>query len=76
MTSQTSFEWIDCADDGLPDPGTPVRTACGGLVKYSASTPCVKFRGQRVFFCLPVCKADFENDPMNSCMAVHIQDNV
>jgi YHS domain-containing protein len=53
-----------------------VRTACGGLVKYSASTPCVKFRGQRVFFCLPVCKADFENDPMSSCMAVHIQDNV
>ena len=73
MSSNDSFEWTECSEE-VPDVGTPVRTACGGMVNYSPATPCVKFRGQRVFFCLPVCKTDFENDPETSCMAIRIQE--
>jgi hypothetical protein len=52
--------------------GEPVRTACGGVVQYSGNTPCVLFRGEAVYFCLPVCKEDFERDPLSSCLAARI----
>ena len=73
MSASDSLEWTACEAE-TPDTGTPVRTACGGIVRYSPATPCVKFRGQRVFFCLPACKEDFERDPLSSCMAIRIQE--
>ena len=54
-----------------PAIGTPVATACGGTIQYSATTPCVYYRGQAVYFCLPICKAGLESDPRNSCLALN-----
>jgi hypothetical protein len=52
-----------------PALGTPVVTACGGTVQFSATIPCVNFRGQVVYFCLPICKAGLETEPRYSCLA-------
>lgn len=56
----------------LPGPGSPVRTACGGGIRYEPGTPWTLFRGRRVYFCLPACKEDFEKDPQTSCLAWQI----
>jgi YHS domain-containing protein len=61
--------WTDCAPPG-PTIGAPVRTACGGMVQYTATTPCVVYQGQTVYFCLPICKAGLEADPLHSCLAL------
>ena len=61
--------WSDCMPPA-PAFGTPVATACGGMVQYSATTPCVYYRGQAVYFCLPICKAGLQSDPRNSCLAL------
>ena len=71
MSAAAGFEWSPC--EGVPDKGTPVQTACGGTVNYSPAVPCVNIRGENIYFCLPACKADFESDPENSCLAVYIQ---
>lgn len=63
------LEWSDCVSP-VPAVGTLVRTACGGTVQYNATIPCVIYRGQAVFFCLPICKAGLETDPRNSCLAL------
>ena len=60
-------EWTGCSGPN-PVPGAPVQTACGSLVEYSANTPCINFRGERVYFCLQICKADFEQNPSASCL--------
>ena len=62
--------WSDCMPP-TPPIGTVVCTACGGTVQYSATTPCVYYRGQAVYFCLPICKAGLESDPRNSCLALN-----
>jgi YHS domain-containing protein len=59
---------INCEDEKIKF-GTPVRTACGGVIHYSADTPCILFKGEAVYFCLPVCKEDFDRDPLSSCLA-------
>jgi YHS domain-containing protein len=64
------LEWSDCMP-ASPATGTLVGTACGGTVKYTATTPCVYYRGQTVYFCLPICKAGLESDPRNSCLALN-----
>jgi YHS domain-containing protein len=64
------MEWSDCMAP-RPAIGTPVTTACGGTVQYTATTPCVYYRGQAVYFCLPICKAGLESDPRYSCLALN-----
>jgi YHS domain-containing protein len=64
----SNVEWTECNGPN-PTLGTPVQTACGSMVEYSANTPCVNFRGERVYFCLQICKADFDQNPLASCMA-------
>jgi YHS domain-containing protein len=62
------IEWTEC-NGATPAPGTPVQTACGSMVEYTGNTPCINFRGERIYFCLAICKADFENNPSASCLA-------
>jgi YHS domain-containing protein len=40
------------------------------MVQYIATTPCVVYQGQTVYFCLPICKAGLEADPLHSCLAL------
>lgn len=47
-----------------------VRTACGGTTQLTPDTPCVTYQGECIYFCLPVCKADFLANPRQSCMAI------
>ena len=63
-------EWTDCVPPA-PAIGALVHTACGGTVQYAATTPCVYYRGEAVYFCLPICKAGLEADPRNSCLALY-----
>jgi hypothetical protein len=60
--------WNDC---GAPRPaiGEEVRTACGGVVRYSLNTPCIQNQNEMVFFCLPICLDDCEKDPQCACLA-------
>jgi hypothetical protein len=62
-------EGADCLPP-VPAVGQPVPTACGGTIAYVGGTPCILLGGQRVFFCLAVCKADFDRAPRNSCVSV------
>jgi hypothetical protein len=63
-----SVSWTEC--DDAPPKGVHLRTACGGIVEASDDTPCVKLPDGPVYFCLPICKSDFEKDPGCSCLAV------
>jgi hypothetical protein len=72
-TSPQDFEWQECTG-ARPALGAPVRTACDGTVLYSAATACVIFRGQPLYFCLPICRADFERDPAQSCLAPRLNE--
>lgn len=55
-----------------PHPGTEVATACGGIVRYEPNTPSALFNDEVVYFCLPICKADYEESPHTSCLAARI----
>jgi hypothetical protein len=70
-SQDSKIEWTECSGPS-PVPGTPVQTACGNMVEYSDNIPCINFRGERVYFCLPICKADFEFDPSASCLAARL----
>jgi YHS domain-containing protein len=54
-----------------PPLGSLVPTACGGTVQYSAATPCVYYQGRKIYFCLPICKADFDSNPAHSCLSLN-----
>lgn len=56
----------------FPAVGSPVPTACGGIVAYTSATPYVEFRGKAVYFCLPACKDDYDRDPGTSCLAARL----
>jgi hypothetical protein len=62
------------ADPGrpLPNPGSEVTTACGGQIRFEPETPYSLYRDKRVFFCLPACKKDFDQDAKSSCLAWQI----
>ncbi len=55
-----------------PHPGTEVTTACGGIVRYEPNTPSALFNDEVVYFCLPICKADYDDSPHTSCLAARI----
>lgn len=52
-----------------PPPGTEVFTACGGIVRYMSDTPSVVYKDEVIYFCLPICKVDYEDNPKTSCLA-------
>lgn len=56
-------------NDDEPSLGTEVMTACGGFVHLNEGTPRAIYAGQTIYFCLPICKKDFEQDPATSCLA-------
>ncbi len=58
-----------------PIPDAIVITACGGRINYTDDTPSALFRGEAVYFCLPICKTDYENDPSTSCLAFRLLDS-
>lgn len=58
----------------MPKPGEIVVTACGGRLNYSTDIPWALFQGQPVYFCLPICKTDYEDDPNTSCLASRLLD--
>jgi len=62
--------WTECMSP-CPAMGDAVQTACGGIVQYTPTTPCVLVGGKNVYFCLPICKADFERDPHHCCLTLN-----
>lgn len=62
-------EGEDCLPP-VPAVGQHVPTACGGTIAYTGGAPCVMLGGQRIYFCLAVCKADYDCDPRDSCVSV------
>ncbi|MEJ2352059.1 MAG: hypothetical protein P8Y03_19910, partial [Anaerolineales bacterium] len=58
----------NCTPAELPETGNPVETACGFTVSFSPDLLYANHQGRRVFFCLPICKQDFDRDPLSSCL--------
>ena len=56
----------------LPSPGSDIRTACGGLAKFAPDSPRALDKDNWVFFCLPTCLQEFEQNPVTSCYAAQM----
>ena len=56
----------------LPAAGSEVRTACGGLAKFTSDSPRTLLKDRWVFFCLPTCLQEFEQNPVTSCYTAQI----
>jgi YHS domain-containing protein len=57
----------------LPLIGSQIQTACGGEEQFSTETPHAMHEGNWIFFCTPDCRQDFVQDPQNSCLVSHTQ---
>jgi hypothetical protein len=57
------------SDPPLPAPGSEIKTACGGLARFSADSPRILLKDRWIFFCLATCLEEFEQDPASSCYA-------
>ncbi|HEY5670369.1 MAG TPA: hypothetical protein VIS10_10255 [Anaerolineales bacterium] len=55
-----------------PKSGSPVYTACKGIIFYEDDTPTAVFGERRLYFCLPSCLRAFQEDPKTSCLADEI----
>jgi YHS domain-containing protein len=53
-------------------PGDRIFTACGSRTLYTPGTESAIYNGKPVYFCLPICKQDFERNPRASCLALTI----
>lgn len=56
----------------LPVIGSHVRTACGSEEKFASDTPRAFYEGKWMFFCTPLCRQEFIQDPSSSCYADQI----
>ena len=61
------------SDNAIPLPaiGSEVTTACGSLEKFASDTPRASYEGNWIFFCTAICQQEFIQDPGNSCLADH-----
>lgn len=55
--------------------GDLVFTACGGRIEYAPWIAQVLVQGKRVFFCLPSCQREFEQNPRFSCLGPFLAEN-
>jgi len=55
----------------LPVIGSEVTTACDSQEKFTCDTPRASYEGKWIFFCTPICQQEFIQDPRNSCMPDH-----
>jgi len=53
----------------MPKVGSPVYTACKGIIFYEDDTPTAVFGERRLYFCLSSCLKAFQDDPKTSCLA-------
>ena len=61
------------ADNTIPLPtiGSEVTTACGSEEKFASDTPRAIYEGKWIFFCTAIYQQEFVQDPRNSCMVYH-----
>lgn len=49
-----------------------VAAACGGLIALEEGTPRSHYQGRPVYFCLAVCKEEFDRNPALSCYSCQL----
>ena len=47
-------------------------TACGARIQITEETPFINYRNKTIYFCGQNCKALYDEDPLNSCMAARL----
>lgn len=66
---------MNIVETELPEKsGVEVQTACGDAIELKPDTPMAMFNRRPVYFCQVECKASFEDNPLNSCLADNIRE--